>query len=67
MIGLKWVSEACGPWMTSAGFWHGLLMVYANHDQSVSQFLPPLIMQKDEAQQVLEILHRMATGLEAMV
>jgi acetylornithine/succinyldiaminopimelate/putrescine aminotransferase len=59
MMGLKWVNEMCGPLMTVAGFQHGLLTVYANHDQSVSQFLPPLTIQKHEAEQVLESLDGM--------
>jgi acetylornithine/succinyldiaminopimelate/putrescine aminotransferase len=67
MMGLKWTHEMCGPLMTVAGFRHGLLMIYANHDQSVSQLLPPLVMQKEEAQQVLQILDRMATWLEEVV
>jgi putrescine aminotransferase len=67
MMGLKWANEMCGPMMTLAGFQHGLLLIYANHDQSVSQFLPPLTIQEEEAQQVLEILERMATWLEEML
>lgn len=67
MMGLKWVSEMCGPLMTLAGFQHGLLIIYANHDQSVSQFLPPLTIQEKEAQQTLEILERMITWLKGMI
>lgn len=66
MMGLKWASEVCGPLMTVAGFHHGLLTVYANHDQSVSQFLPPLTIQ-EEVRQVLAILDRMITWLEGVL
>jgi len=67
MMGLKWAAEMCGPLMTVAGFHHGILTIYANHDQSVSQLLPPLTIQEDEAQQVLAALEQMTTWLEGMV
>ncbi|MBU0493411.1 MAG: aminotransferase class III-fold pyridoxal phosphate-dependent enzyme [Chloroflexi bacterium] len=67
MMGLKWASEMCGPLMTVAGFHHGVLTIYANNDQSVSQLLPPLTIQEDEARQVLAALERMTTWLEGMV
>ncbi|MGB9879299.1 MAG: aminotransferase class III-fold pyridoxal phosphate-dependent enzyme, partial [Anaerolineae bacterium] len=67
MMGLRWANEMCGPMMTLAGFRYGLLLIYANHDQSVSQFLPPLIIQEEEAQQVLEILERMVIWLEKTI
>ncbi len=67
MMGLKWASEMCGPLMTMAGFHHGLLTIYANHDQSVNQFLPPLTIQEDEARQVLSILDRMMSWLEGVL
>jgi acetylornithine/succinyldiaminopimelate/putrescine aminotransferase len=67
MMGLKWASEVCGPLMTVAGFHHGLLIIYANHDQSVSQFLPPLTIQEGEVRQVLVILDRMIAWLEGVL
>jgi acetylornithine aminotransferase/putrescine aminotransferase len=67
MMGLKMANAYCGPWMTVAGFQAGLLAIYANHDPSVLQVLPPLIIQEDEAQQVLAILDSMLSGLEATV
>jgi acetylornithine/succinyldiaminopimelate/putrescine aminotransferase len=59
MMGLKWTSESLGPLMTLAGFRFGLLTIYANHDRSVSQLLPPLTIQEDEVFQVLAILEKM--------
>jgi acetylornithine/succinyldiaminopimelate/putrescine aminotransferase len=47
-MGLKLASAMYGPLMTMAGFSHGLLTIYANHDQSVNQLLPPLTIQADE-------------------
>jgi putrescine aminotransferase len=61
MIGLKLANPMLGPLMTLAGFRCGLLSIYANHDQSVSQLLPPLIIQEDEVAQVLDSLDRMLT------
>lgn len=65
MMGLKFIDLRCGPWMTVAGFHAGLLTIYANNDPSVIQVLPPLIIQEDEARQVLATLDGMISGLEA--
>jgi acetylornithine/succinyldiaminopimelate/putrescine aminotransferase len=65
MMGLKLAEPYYGPWMTVAGFQAGLLTIYANNDPSVIQVLPPLIIQEEEARQVLAILDGMLSGLEA--
>jgi acetylornithine aminotransferase/putrescine aminotransferase len=65
MMGLKLADPRCGPWMTAAGFQAGILTIFANNDPSVIQVLPPLNIQADEVQQVLDILDHMLTGLEA--
>lgn len=59
MMGLKLASPGLGPLLTVAGFRFGLLTIYANYDPSVNQLLPPLTMQKEEAQEVLQSLDRM--------
>jgi putrescine aminotransferase len=64
MMGIKTASAQFGPLLTLAGFQHGLLTIYANHDQAVNQLLPPLTIQENEAQQVIEILDKMLTWLE---
>jgi acetylornithine/succinyldiaminopimelate/putrescine aminotransferase len=64
MMGLKLASEMYGPLLTVAGFGHGLLTIYANHDQSVNQLLPPLTIEEHEVSQVLDALDRMLTWLE---
>jgi len=64
MMGLKMSDPRCGPWMTAAGFQAGLLAIFANNDPSVIQILPPLIIQEEEAHQVLNILGGMLAGLE---
>jgi len=67
MMGLKLANEAFGPMMTLAGFHHGLLTIYANHDQSVNQLLPPLTIQPDQVAQALQSLDNMLAWLEAQV
>lgn len=64
MMGLKLADPALGPLMTLAGFRHGLLTVYANNDTSVSQILPPLIIQEPEVRQVIEALDHMLAWVE---
>ena len=64
MMGLKMADPACGPLMTLAGFRHGLLAIYANHDPSVLQLLPPLIIQAHEAEEVVGALDRMLAWVE---
>jgi putrescine aminotransferase len=59
MMGLKLADKALGPLLTVAGFQFGLLTIYANNDPSVNQLLPPLTIQKEEAQEVLQALDAM--------
>lgn len=67
MMGLKLANEAYGPLMTLAGFSHGLLTIYANHDKSVNQLLPPLTIQADEVAQVLASLDGMLAWLQSVI
>jgi len=64
MMGLKMASPACGPLLTLAGLQCGVLTIYANHDQSVSQLLPPLTIESDEVAQVLDALDQMLAWVE---
>ena len=61
MMGLKFEGEFDGPIMTKAAYDHGLLMIYANNDSSVCQFLPPLVMELDQVNWVLERLDQAMT------
>jgi acetylornithine/succinyldiaminopimelate/putrescine aminotransferase len=63
-MGLRLAEPAYGPLMTLVGFHFGLLTIYANHDQSVNQLLPPLTIQEHEVAQVIESLDNMLTWLE---
>ena len=58
MMGLELEGAFSGPLMSKAAFDQDLLMVYANNDPSVIQFLPPLIMDPDQVGWVLERLDR---------
>ncbi|MDD5447561.1 MAG: aspartate aminotransferase family protein [Actinomycetota bacterium] len=64
MIGLKMATEWCGPMLTLAGFQNGILTIYANNDTSISQILPPLIIKKEEALEVIERLDSMLSWVE---
>ena len=53
MIGLELRDDYAGPALTKAAFDHDILMIYANNDRSVCQFLPPLTITSDEVGWVL--------------
>lgn len=58
MIGLELRDEYGGPALTKAAYDEDLLMIYANNDTSVIQFLPPLTITDDEIDLVMEKLDR---------
>lgn len=58
MMGVKMANELCGPVMTKSCYDNGILSIYANNDTSVSQILPPLIIQEHEVREVLERLDK---------
>lgn len=58
MIGIKMSNENWGMIMSRACYEEGLLCIYANNDTSVLQFLPPLIIKKEEAEEAIEYLDR---------
>jgi len=53
MMGVKFKNELWGPLMSKACFDEGLLCVYSNNDKSVLQVLPPLILQEDQAREII--------------
>jgi acetylornithine/succinyldiaminopimelate/putrescine aminotransferase len=63
MIGLVFPDELCGPFMTKLLYDQGVLAIYANNDQRVLQFLPPLIMDEIEAEETLGALDRTLMAL----
>ena len=55
------VNEHCGPILSKTLFDNGVLSVCANNNTKVSQLLPPLVINSDLAE---EILQRLDKGLD---
>ncbi len=64
-MGLKMKDAGCGPLLSLAAYNNDLLMVYANNDKSVAQFLPPLIIDQKQAKWVMERLDRSLAEVQA--
>jgi acetylornithine/succinyldiaminopimelate/putrescine aminotransferase len=58
MMGLKFKDNICGPLVTKTAYDNDLLMVYANNDPSVCQFLPPLRIELEQVAWIMERLDR---------
>jgi acetylornithine/succinyldiaminopimelate/putrescine aminotransferase len=58
MMGLKCSDEFCGPVLTKTAYNNDLLLVYANNDPSVCQFLPPLVMELEQVDLVIKKLDK---------
>jgi acetylornithine/succinyldiaminopimelate/putrescine aminotransferase len=56
MMGLELKDEISGPLLTKTAYDQDLLMIYANNDTRVCQFLPPLTMSLAEVDWVIERL-----------
>ena len=56
MMGIEMASEMCGPVMTKTCYDNGILSIYANNDKRISQLLPPLIIERSTAEEILERL-----------
>jgi acetylornithine/succinyldiaminopimelate/putrescine aminotransferase len=64
MMGIEFSGEFYGPLFSRAAYDNGLLCIYANNDRRVVQFLPPLIIDRTLA---AEILQRLDDSLAHMV
>jgi putrescine aminotransferase len=64
-IGFELAGEALGPVATMLLAQHGVLAVFANHRPSTIQILPPLIIQPEEVDFVLEALDRSLRALSS--
>jgi len=53
MMGIEMVNEHCGPIFTKAAYDAGLLSVYAANDPRMAQLLPPLIINRALAEEIL--------------
>ena len=54
MMGIELSGEFYGPLFSKAAYDNGLLCVYANNDRRVVQFLPPLIIDRPLAAEILQ-------------
>lgn len=58
MMGIEMVHEQCGPLFSKVAFDHGLLSVYANNNPRVAQLLPPLIIDRSLAREIMDRVDR---------
>ena len=58
MIGLELKSDLAGPILTKTAYDQDLLIIYANNDPSICQFLPPLVMENQQVDEVLNSLDK---------
>jgi acetylornithine/succinyldiaminopimelate/putrescine aminotransferase len=63
MMGIEMAHESCGPLFSKVAFDHGLLSVYANNHPRVAQLLPPLIIDRALA---LDIIDRVDRSLQVI-
>lgn len=54
MMGIEMVNDMCGPILSKTCYDNGILSVYANNDKRISQLLPPLIIDRAVAEEILE-------------
>ena len=58
MMGLELKNEICGPLLTKTAYDNDLLMIYANNDPRVCQFLPPLVMEMEKVDWIMARLDK---------
>jgi len=58
MMGLEFKDELSGPLVTKTAYDHDLLLIYANNDPSVCQFLPPLGMGLEQVDWIITRLDK---------
>ena len=58
MMGLEFKDELSGPLVTKTAYDHDLLLIYANNDPSVCQFLPPLVMGLEQVDWIITRLDK---------
>ena len=55
-MGLVLKDELSGPLLTKTAYDHDLLMIYANNNPRVCQFLPPLVIENEQIDWIVERL-----------
>lgn len=66
MMGLELKDELCGPLLTKTAYDNDLLMIYANNDPRVCQFLPPLVMELEMVEWIMERLDKALTAVRRL-
>ena len=62
MMGLELKDEMSGPLLTKTAYDNDLLMIYANNDPSVCQLLPPLVMETEKIDEIVQQLDKALTA-----
>jgi len=55
-LGLQWPDEGAGALAAKACIDHGVFAVFANNDTSVLQFLPPLVLDDAQVDELVELV-----------
>lgn len=67
MMGIEMANELCGPLFTKAAYDAGFLSVFANNDPRVAQFLPPLTIGLDLADELMQRVDEALSEVGAML
>ncbi len=67
MMGIEMVNPYCGPLFSKAAYEAGLLCVYAYNNTRVAQFLPPLVIDRPLADEILQRVDAALSGVEAFL
>lgn len=67
MIGLVLADEGCGPRMSRALAQRGVITVFSGFNRHILQLMPPLIIQPDEVDEVLDALDGALEEVDASV
>jgi putrescine aminotransferase len=67
MMGIEMSHEHCGPLFTKAAYENSLLSVYAYNDPRVAQLLPPLIIDRTMAEEILERVDAALSDVEKIL
>jgi putrescine aminotransferase len=66
MMGLELKDELCGPILTKSAYDHNLLMIYANNQPRICQLLPPLVLDVDQIDWILQQLDGAMTSAKRL-
>jgi putrescine aminotransferase len=67
MMGIEMVNDMCGPIMSKTCYDNGILSVYANNDKRISQLLPPLIIGRNLAEEIIERVDKALTDTSLLL